>query len=185
MRPKALIQPSLFPSFSSHWANSFPSALPSVTTEYLKPIRMKTVEWISDLPQWEWLSLTDQIKGEEWMLWMWSHGLVHFSIYPFIFNLSIHSSIFFSGALHFHWHQEGFVSGNLLKAALGEIFMGKYTSSLNHKQHIILTNWRFNPFYQLQCLCLVGRLPGSQTFQLTRKNQICSSLEWASPQSEC
>lgn len=89
---------------------------------------MKPAEWISDLPQWERLGLTDQIKSECYEYE--PHGLVHFFIYPSIFVPSIHSFIFYSGRTHSHWNQGGFLSGNLLKAALGKIFMeGKNTSN--------------------------------------------------------
>lgn len=68
--------------------------------------------------------------------------LVHFSIYPSIFHLFLHSFIFSSGGVHSHWDQGGFLSGNLLKAALGKIFMKKYTGliELNHKVQPIHTN---------------------------------------------
>lgn len=41
--------------------------------------------------------------------------------------LSEHSFIFSSGGMHSHWNHRGFLSGNLLKAALGKIFLWKKT----------------------------------------------------------
>lgn len=53
--------------FSPHEGNRLPSAPPSGTMGYLKPIvtKIQTSEWISDLTRQERLSLTDQMKSGE------------------------------------------------------------------------------------------------------------------------
>lgn len=59
---------------------------------------------------------------------------------------SLHSFILSSGALHSHWNQGGFLSGNLLKAALGKIFMEKKKSTrlVYHEEQPIHTNEELN-----------------------------------------
>lgn len=137
-----------------------PSALPSVTMEYLKPVVLKPADWISDLPQWERLSFSDQIKSEEWMLWMWSASPCSFLYSSLNFpSLSVHWFIFSSGGVHSHWNHGGFLSGNLLKAALGKIFLWQKYSRLirlNREEQPTRTNeelklWPIFPNEMLAC----------------------------------
>lgn len=116
-----------------------------------KPVVMKPAEWISDLPQWEWWSLADQIKTEEWMLWMWPCSFLYLSLHSSIYPYT-HSCFPLVGCTLIRI-REDFCQEIFLKQHL-KIHPSDQAKSLNSSPSTLMRSQRFGPFSPMKCWCL-------------------------------